>query len=1248
MATLTRTTSPANDEEVFAPADEARPLAPWSGWRKTLTWLASLKLTVTLFALSLVIVFVGTLAQDEENLVSVKRNYFNAWISYVPIDVFAPVTVFQHDRPYGLIDLKDKQFQIGFPFPGGALLGGLLMVNLIAAKLVRFKVSAHGGRLGIGVVVLTAGSALMTAICVAGHAGEGLQGQPLLSYDVLWNMVRITMVVGSVVSAWAALSPLVPIRNLRVTHPLLRSVCGFVSATLLALTIVVYTLPTARIDDSGLRILWQLLNCGFASIAILAGCVLVFGPRGGNVLVHVGVALLMLSQFIFGDKQLEQQLTLREGEVTNQLRQIDEVELAFIDRSDASQDEVTVIPESMLLNAVGADRPIRDDRLPFAIVVKEFHSNSTLARIKSDGGETPAFTHGLLKGYRIVPQADWGGASSRRNVASAVIELRDKRSGNVVGTYGVSPFLSDFSSIDSSGQAADEYDSVPIDAGKSVEMGLRWKRITKPYWIKLNDVRRLDYANSNTPRDYSSMIEVFDSETGEKLPEQRVWMNNPLRFRGETFYQSSYEPLRSGKERTTLQVVINAGWMVPYASCMMVLVGLTSHFMGTLMRFLGRRARASGNAALPRRAVVMGLGIAALFVGTAALRIFPWSSLRKGPSAKITDKFDFYRAGAIPVSHGGRIMPLDAYARQTLKGISNREALDIGPAGRSQFTKIFERATGSGKEIKAIEWLFMLASNDPEIFDLRMIRIDHTNILSQLKVAPFESHQYALRTLEQDEAWKEHVRKLREKADEAPLKLTVEDKKWLELDNRYSLYMSTWLSFGAIPFPTIPPIDELQNPESKAVQEFVQRKNALDERAAFVDGNSSLVGLLPRPKGSEPPRGPMQGNAGTSWRPFYPALHAAQIDLLLQKEDAVDPLVIQFSKMIDAYRAKDFAAFNTALDEYFAAFHSKAPAEYQPRLVGLDRWLQIAAPVGTSAVLYWSAAVLCLLGYIFATGTLHHAARWILLGAVLMHTAALVARVVVTGRPPVINLYSSAVFIGWAVVAFSLILDRLYRNGLPLIVAGITGGLAAMVAWSLDTDDTMGVLQAVLDTQFWLTTHVITVTLGYAATFLAGFFAVAQLVFQSLPAPKSELGKAKRKQEVRELYGICYGIICFAILFSFIGTVLGGLWADDSWGRFWGWDPKENGALMIVIWNALVLHARWDAWVRERGFAILAVVGNVVTAWSWFGTNQLGIGLHSYGFTEGVLLTLTGFVALQFLIVVAALVVAKPLQKISA
>jgi hypothetical protein len=111
----------------------------------------------------------------------------------------------------------------------------------------------------------------------------------------------------------------------------------------------------------------------------------------------------------------------------------------------------------------------------------------------------------------------------------------------------------------------------------------------------------------------------------------------------------------------------------------------------------------------------------------------------------------------------------------------------------------------------------------------------------------------------------------------------------------------------------------------------------------------------------------------------------------------------------------------------------------------------------------------------------------------------------------------------------------------------------------------------------------------------------------------------------KALCKMVYGIVCFATLFSFVGTILGGIWADQSWGRFWGWDPKENGALLIVIWNAIILHARWGGLVRERGLMNLAIFGNIITAWSWFGTNMLGIGLHSYGFMDAAFKWLMAF-----------------------
>jgi ABC-type transport system involved in cytochrome c biogenesis permease subunit len=243
---------------------------------------------------------------------------------------------------------------------------------------------------------------------------------------------------------------------------------------------------------------------------------------------------------------------------------------------------------------------------------------------------------------------------------------------------------------------------------------------------------------------------------------------------------------------------------------------------------------------------------------------------------------------------------------------------------------------------------------------------------------------------------------------------------------------------------------------------------------------------------------------------------------------------------------------------------------------------------------------------------LRRAAWAMLITIFLFHTGGLIFRMYLQGRPPVTTLYSSAIFIAWGGVLLALGLEWFFKNGVGLLVAAVVGFISLFIAHNLaGTDgDTLRELQAVLDTNFWLATHVVMITLGYASTFVAGFLAITYIAMGVFTPTLT-------KNFAKDLTRMVYGILCFAMLFSFVGTVLGGIWADQSWGRFWGWDPKENGAILIVLWNALILHSRWAGLVRERGIMLLAIFGNVVTAWSYFGTNELGVGLHTYGFTEG-------------------------------
>jgi ABC-type transport system involved in cytochrome c biogenesis permease subunit len=280
--------------------------------------------------------------------------------------------------------------------------------------------------------------------------------------------------------------------------------------------------------------------------------------------------------------------------------------------------------------------------------------------------------------------------------------------------------------------------------------------------------------------------------------------------------------------------------------------------------------------------------------------------------------------------------------------------------------------------------------------------------------------------------------------------------------------------------------------------------------------------------------------------------------------------------------------------------------------------------VGLLAVSAWLA--LPLLGRPWMDA-LNRSAFWLGLLTLAVHSFGIVIRMYIQGvqadtifRAPVTNLYSSAIFIGWCGVILGLVIERLFRIGIGNVIVGAVGYLTSITAYHLAENqlsttyqlhggDTMEMMQAVLDTNFWLWTHVTCVTFGYAATFVAGLVGIVFIV----------LGLFTRlltRDVMKALGQVIYGIVCFAVLLSFVGTVLGGFWADKSWGRFWGWDPKENGALLIVLWNALILHARWCGWAKVRGLALLAIAGNMVTMWSWFGTNQLGVGLHAYGFNK--------------------------------
>ena len=340
---------------------------------------------------------------------------------------------------------------------------------------------------------------------------------------------------------------------------------------------------------------------------------------------------------------------------------------------------------------------------------------------------------------------------------------------------------------------------------------------------------------------------------------------------------------------------------------------------------------------------------------------------------------------------------------------------------------------------------------------------------------------------------------------------------------------------------------------------------------------------------------------------------------------AVSYPVKAFSQLVSDYRKGDASAFNSVLHEYQAFLEKSVPSDLtRPRVEFL---FNHASPFLQAMVLYLAVFICALLSWLVWPKTLGKTTTILLIGAFVIHTAGLLVRMYLQGRPPVTNLYSSAIFVGWGIVVLCLFLERIYRNGIASLCASAAGFTTLLIAYNLQLDgDTLEMLRAVLDTNVWLATHVVVVTLGYSATFLAGLLGII-FILRGLVSRSFSVDLAK------SLSRMTYGVVCFATLFSLVGTILGGIWADQSWGRFWGWDPKENGALLIVLWNAILLHARWGGYVRERGIAVMAVFGNIITSLSWFGVNMLGVGLHSYGFMDQAFGVLLAFIVSQLVII---------------
>ena len=926
----------------------------------------------------------------------------------------------------------------------------------------------------------------------------------------------------------------------------------------------------------------------------------------GITIIHSGLLLLLAGGFITALYQEESAMVIPEGESRNYSEAFRSYELFITEKTLFETDKVTAIPDELL--TVKAKYALGEK--PFSVEVINFVPNSILrAQSQLPDGKAIETTAGIGSAktklaYKPLPESF---DDNEPNSPTGLIRLVDP-AGKEISTWVVNPGLTEaFPAQHFSYQ------------GKNYEIGLRRTRTYYPFTVILEKFTHEKYPGTNTPKRFASDVIVKQEKQSFNF---NISMNNPLRHQGLTFFQSSFGNTKEGRDITVLQVVRNPGAWIPYISVGLMSLGLFLHFGYALIRFLINR----------NAAALILLGLFLPHVGSAA------------------DSWNSEEFGNIPVQSGGRLVPIETLASGSLLQMRSRREIRLNDLETIAFgTKPSQwnqeqRAAISvempfldkkvqdalekrpvrlhGHAIAATDWLIEVGFRPIVARYLPTFRIEHPVVLKMVgrdaEKGLFASWDDILKNSAKVSEAAEKARK------KAQADRDAEDRALIQLESAARQYATLSMTFvpGDLP-PEIPPQREYEawlNSIRRAIDEMNANRlkggngQAFDPELqntvrSFVERYQEFVregtiGIIPPKDNNDPDR---WDNLGTALLAVIQDRSAHRASL------APDGLVSRYAAFCMAWRDGDDDTCSLQIRAIAASaqgpWSTKTNAEANFGRLQPFYWLLIA---------YALAVITVLTSWTLDSEKLRLWAYRALILCFVLHTFALGYRMWLHGRPPVTNLYSSGIFVAWGAVGLGIILEAFWKNGIGAMATGLCGFGSLIIAHNLGLsgEDNLESVRAVLDSNFWLATHVTVVTTGYAATFVAGMLAATHLVLRTFK-PNYAWGDSVARAT--------YGILAFATFASFVGTMLGGIWADQSWGRFWGWDPKENGAILIVLWCAVCLHAPWGGLVRREGFMQMLVFGNIVTSWSWFGTNLLGVGLHSYGFTESGFFWLTAF-----------------------
>lgn len=328
-------------------------------------------------------------------------------------------------------------------------------------------------------------------------------------------------------------------------------------------------------------------------------------------------------------------------------------------------------------------------------------------------------------------------------------------------------------------------------------------------------------------------------------------------------------------------------------------------------------------------------------------------------------------------------------------------------------------------------------------------------------------------------------------------------------------------------------------------------------------------------------------------------------DKLISSNFKNDLIINLINKMNISYKENDLNSWSNTCS-VFKQISLKKISQYNAFKLNAEYLYNKFNLIYISLIFYIISLIISIISNIFKKNINLYVISTII--AIIFHSSEIILRIFLTDRAPVTNLYESIVFVNLVTaISFIILYYKIKFNSSFIIF--ITLFQYITYTYSINGTNIKN-LVPVLDTNFWLILHVITIILGYSLCLISGLLAHFYLYFR--------LDINKKKIFLKKFLNLIHFFVILSLLFSFCGTVLGGIWADQSWGRFWGWDPKENGAMLIILWLTFIIHLRMINFSNVIFYINGIILNNIIVFLAWFGVNLLNVGLHSYGFTQNV------------------------------